>query len=229
MSESANVCKTRYFIDFDHTISKIDVWDSLIKACNPDGWRKVIDDYVGGKISSRICNLELAKSVNISEAEACELAARIGVDPTFGDFVKWAERRESPMMILSDGYEFYIDLLLKQEGIDSIPVFSNRMVWTDEGIRVEFPLYKEDCERDMAHCKCQHVREVDGWRRVYIGDGVSDACAASKCDFVYAKRNLLDYCRERQINHKPFENFQDIIDSEEARLKTMQENADTPV
>ena len=131
-------------------------------------------------------------------------------------------------MILSDGYDFYIDQLLKQEGLDSIPVYCNRMVWIDGGIEVEFPLFKEDCERDMAHCKCQHVLAADGYRRVYIGDGVSDSCAAGKCDFVYAKCNLLDFCRESQIAHEPFTNFRDVIDFEEKQMNSIQENTAVP-
>ncbi|MBN2328799.1 MAG: MtnX-like HAD-IB family phosphatase [Candidatus Omnitrophica bacterium] len=216
---------THYFVDFDHTISTIDVWDSLIRICNPQQWRTVINDYVSGKISSRVCNLELAQSITLSEEEAREIVSKIGIDSTFHDFVQWAEQNQSPLMILSDGYDFYIDQLLQSEGLDSIPVFSNRMTWTDEGIQVEFPLYKKDCERDMAHCKCQHVRRADSGRRVYIGDGVSDSCAASKCDFVYAKRNLLEYCREHRIRHEPFDNFQDVIRHEKILLNKNRANA----
>jgi 2-hydroxy-3-keto-5-methylthiopentenyl-1-phosphate phosphatase len=207
--------KTRYFVDFDHTISKRDVWNTLLIASNPDGWREIVDSYINDKISSRECNLLLAKSVTLSEDEAHDIVRDIGIDPTFHNFVDWTKQHESPLMILSDGYQFYIELLLKQEGLDHIPYFSNQMTWTDQGIQVEFPLYKEDCERDMAHCKCQHVRESNGYRRIYVGDGVSDSCAAEKCDFVYAKLNLLDYCRENNIAHKPFDNFQEIIDFEE--------------
>ncbi len=216
MNERTSAGTTRYFVDFDYTISKADVWDTLVKACNSTRWQSLIEDYVGGRISSRQCNLELAQSLSLSRSEACAIASRIGLDPTFRQFVDWAQERQSPLMILSDGYDFYIDLLLKQEGIASIPVYSNRMVWTEDGIQVEFPLYRPDCERDMAHCKCQHVRSANGYRRVYIGDGVSDTCAAGKCDFVYAKRNLLDYCRERQIQHKSFDHFLEIIEHEEA-------------
>ncbi|HOJ61422.1 MAG TPA: 2-hydroxy-3-keto-5-methylthiopentenyl-1-phosphate phosphatase, partial [bacterium] len=81
-------------------------------------------------------------------------------------------------------------------------------------IQVEFPLYRKECERDMAHCKCQHVLPVQGLRRVYIGDGVSDTCAASKCDFVYAKRDLLEFCLKNRMAHCPFEDFQRIIERE---------------
>lgn len=226
MSEQATLLNTQYFIDFDNTISQIDIWDTLMKTCDPVRWRSVVGAYVEGKISSRQCNLELAQSVKLNEIEARNLVEKIGVDPTFHDFVAWAGRKKFPLMILSDGYQFYIDQLLGREGLESIPVFCNRMVWTEGGIEVEFPLYKEDCERDMAHCKCQHVLAANGCRKVYIGDGVSDTCAASKCDFVYAKCNLLEYCRERQLAHDPFANFLDVIEREDMFFDDLSENAE---
>jgi 2-hydroxy-3-keto-5-methylthiopentenyl-1-phosphate phosphatase len=229
MSERASLFKTHYFIDFDNTISQVDIWDTLMKTCDPARWRSVVGDYVEGKISSRQCNLELAQSVTLNEIEARNIVAEIGIDRTFHDFVAWAGRKKYPLMILSDGYQFYIDQLLTHEGLESIPVFCNRMVWTEGGIEVEFPLYKEDCERDMAHCKCQHVLAADNCRKVYIGDGVSDTCAAAKCDLVYAKCNLLDYCREYEIAHHPFANFMDVIEREETYLETIPANAEISV
>lgn len=225
MTERSTTWKTHYFIDFDNTISQKDIWDTLMKTCDPARWQSVVGDYVQGKISSRICNLALAKSITLSESEARSVAEKIGIDPTFHEFVQWARKTDSPIAILSDGYDFYIDQLLKKEGLDWIPVYCNRMVWIDGGIEVEFPLFKDDCERDMAHCKCQHVLAADGYRRVYIGDGVSDSCAAEKCDFVYAKCNLLDHCRQGQIAHKPFENFRDVIEHEEKQFHSIQNKA----
>ena len=205
---------TVYFVDFDHTISRRDVWDAIVKTCAPDVWLRVIQRYIRGEISSRECNLELAQSLRVPERQARELAESIGIDPTFHAFADWVRAQESRMLILSDGYDYYIDLLLRNEGLESIPRYCNRMVWTGDKIQVEFPLYRKECERDMAHCKCQHVLPVQGLRRVYIGDGVSDTCAASKCDFVYAKRDLLEFCLKNRMAHCPFEDFQRIIERE---------------
>ncbi len=213
---------TVYFVDFDHTISKRDVWDSIVKMFSPDDWKTIIRNYLSGAVSSRVCNRQLAELVQPREEEARKLVYSIGIDPTFHDFVQWVKESESEMIIVSDGYDYYIDLLLEKEGLEDLNYFSNRMVWTENGIEVEFPLYKENCERDMAHCKCQHVFKHEGIRRVYIGDGISDTCAAQKCEKIYAKRNLLDYCREQDIECTPFENFLDIIQSEKDYLTESQ-------
>lgn len=218
MSQQSTAGDTLYFVDFDNTISQRDVWDSIVRVSAPDAWKEVIAAYVEGRISSRECNLRLAGCVRIPEPEARELVYSIGIDPTFHDFVRFARERNAPITILSDGYDYYIDLLLKREGLDSLTVFCNRMIWSGAGIEVEFPLIQPECERDMAHCKCQHLQNITGKRRVYIGDGVSDTCAARKCEAIYAKRNLLDYCREEGLEHKPFESFLDVIEFEKEAL-----------
>jgi 2,3-diketo-5-methylthio-1-phosphopentane phosphatase len=181
----------------------------------PDEWKEILDSYLRGDISSRICNIRLAKLIQPREEEARKMVYSIGIDPTFHHFVNWIEDKNVEMIIVSDGYDYYIDLLLQSEGLSYLTYFSNRMVWTDRGIEVEFPLYKQDCEKDMAHCKCQHVVEKEGARRVYIGDGVSDVCAATRCETIYAKRNLLDHCLKNHVPCTPFDDFHDVIRGEE--------------
>jgi 2-hydroxy-3-keto-5-methylthiopentenyl-1-phosphate phosphatase len=45
---------------------------------------------------------------------------------------------------------------------------------------------------------------------IFIGDGFSDRFAIELSDVVFAKRQLLAYCRERGIPCTPFETFADI-------------------
>lgn len=215
--------QTHYFIDFDNTISNQDVWDTIVQLFAPDEWKEHVSAYVRGDITSRECNLRLARIIPPREAEAREAVLAIGIDPTFHDFVHWAQDQETPVTIVSDGYDYYIRLLLEAEGLGHLLYYSNCAVWTDTGITVEFPFHQKDCERDMAHCKCQHIRDLSGIRRVYIGDGVSDLCAAVKCDHVYAKHMLLKYCRENKIACTPFENFQQIIEHEDKIFNRVQE------
>ncbi|MBD3266416.1 HAD-IB family phosphatase [bacterium] len=207
--------KTAYFVDFDFTISNGDIWDAIVKYFAPNGWKQVVNEYLEGKINSRQYNERVAAMIQPREPEVRELVLSMGIDPTFHDFTTWLDTHQYPITIVSDGYDYYIDLLLSQAGLEHLPVFCNRMVWHEDGIEVEFPLHKEDCEIGMAHCKCQHFAKFPGMRHVYIGDGVSDICAATKSHHIYAKRNLLDYCVENKISHTPFEHFLHIIEHEE--------------
>ncbi len=215
-----------YFVDFDNTISNQDVWDSLVRTFTPNGWKQVVGAYIRGEITSREGNLKVAEFFPPVEEQARELILSIGIDPTFRSFADWVERQGYPMMVLSDGYDYYIQLLFEQAGLQDLPVFCNKLVWCDSGIQVKFPYRNKQCVRDMAHCKCQHIHKNEGMRRVYIGDGISDTCAAAYCEQIYAKADLEVYCREHQIAHTGFRNFEEIIEQEEALLQelTMQED-----
>ena len=48
---------------------------------------------------------------------------------------------------------------------------------------------------------------------IFIGDGLSDLCAVPHADIVYARGDLLNYCREKDINAVEYGNFFDIINS----------------
>lgn len=205
---------TIYFVDFDHTIARRDVWDTVVRHFAEDAWQEWVGRYVRGEVSSRECNQALAQRIPPRPTEAAALIREVGLDPTFADFYAWLEARGLPMQIVSDGYDYYIDLLLREAGLPPIPRYSNALQWTEEGIQVRFPYSHADCERDMAHCKCQRVYEAQGMRRVYIGDGISDYCAARRCERIYAKRNLLQYCQDQGIPHVPFDNFHEIIQCE---------------
>lgn len=210
-----------YLVDFDHTISRKDVWDAIVKHCAPTEWQALIDEYLKGNLSSRQCNLKLAELVNKPEDDLRQIIEEIGIDPTFHDFVQWLEVRETEMVIVSDGYDYYIELLLQLEGLNHIPRFCNNLTWTESGVDVHFPLSHPECERDMAHCKCIHATENEGKRRVYIGDGISDTCVARKCEVIYAKRNLLDFCIDQGLDHQPFSTFEDVIKQENDQLISM--------
>ncbi len=210
--------KTVYFVDFDHTISKKDVWDAIARMSNPTEWRRLIDRYLKGELKSQDCNRMLAEMVTATEPEAREVVMSIGIDPTFHEFVKFVDEQNAEMMILSDGYDYYIKMLLETEGLSGIPYYCNRMEWKESGVRVEFPLNRDDCDIGMAHCKCQHITGRDDIRSVYIGDGQSDICASQKCSTVYAKRDLLKYFQSNNLLHHPFDSFLDIIESEKEIL-----------
>jgi 2,3-diketo-5-methylthio-1-phosphopentane phosphatase len=214
MTTGAIFMETVYFVDFDHTISKKDVWDAIARMSDPVAWRNMIDRYIAGELKSQDCNRMLAELVQTTEPEARKVVMSIGIDPTFHDFVAFAKEQNSPLLIVSDGYDYYIEMLLKEEGLEFLEYYCNKMQWTENGVKVEFPLNREDCENSMAHCKCQHIKARTGTRRVYIGDGISDICASQKCEVVYAKRNLLEFFQNKGLPHQPFDTFLDIIECE---------------
>ncbi|MBI1388344.1 MAG: HAD-IB family phosphatase [bacterium] len=205
-----------YFIDFDNTISRHDVWDAIVKQYIPGFRERVVSQYIHGELSSRECNELLAQQLRAHEPDVRAMVMEIGVDPCFIEFAEWARAAGLPMRIVSDGYDYYIDLLMGEAGLSWIPRNSNEMRWVGDQVAVSFPHHRDECERDMANCKCGPVMRAEGKRRVYIGDGISDACAAPRCEVIYAKGGLLAECQKRGLAHHPFESFDEILRLERA-------------
>jgi 2-hydroxy-3-keto-5-methylthiopentenyl-1-phosphate phosphatase len=55
---------------------------------------------------------------------------------------------------------------------------------------------------------------------IFIGDGLSDRFAARAADVVFAKRQLLSYCREHDIICQPFETFAEVETQIEAMMQS---------
>lgn len=83
---------------------------------------------------------------------------------------------------------------------------------TYETILPHFPFIVHTCGK-CANCKGYHVKRLHRaeCKTVYIGDGNSDRCGATECDYIFAKHDLADYCEENQIDYLPFRDFHDVI------------------
>ena len=134
-------------------------------------------------------------------------------DPYFKNFCEFCRSKDIPVAVLSDGFDAYIEPILKKEGLGWIPVYCNKLVFNGSGkCKPVFPYASESCECKCASCKRNSmlVNSGPGTVIVYIGDGYSDFCAASHADIVFAKKTLAAYCNENRIPHYPFSTFFDV-------------------
>ena len=93
-------------------------------------------------------------------------------------------------------------------------IISNKLEFTNEGIKLTFPYDKDDCDEGISK-KAIVETYKERYKKVYfIGDGYSDIDAASKADFVFAKkgRYLEKFCNDNSIEFLSYETFADIID-----------------
>jgi 2-hydroxy-3-keto-5-methylthiopentenyl-1-phosphate phosphatase len=204
----------KVFVDFDGTITLEDVGDAIFRKFGcAEKTDKIIEDLLSDKISSRQCWDELCNSVeyvNIKELD--DFVGSLDVDPTFIPFVKFCSDNEIELIILSDGFDFYIKKLFGKASLVGLKYYSNRLIVNDEGkLSAEYPHYDSDSPTS-ANCKKNHIinHSSDYDFTIYIGDGNSDKDAAQYCDFIFAKNDLLKFCSKERISFYPFNNFIDV-------------------
>lgn len=209
--------KIRFYLDFDGTISKNDVVDMVLEKFAKKEWRDVEKEWLEGRIGSRECLTRQLKLVSATQQELAGLCREVEVDEHLISFLKCAKSLEVSVTVVSDGFDFIIQQVLgralkeEQELLKILPVYSNKIQWTDKGPRAAF-LSEDICRHGCANCKPEVIRDT-AWADdtiLFVGDGMSDRYAAELSNVAFAKSKLLKYCVENEIHHVPYTNFKDI-------------------
>lgn len=194
--------------DFDGTIT-LDVTDSLLLRFGRPGWQALEDDWRAGRIGSRECMGGQIALLDCGREELDDHLAGIDIDPLFAPFVAAVAAAGGRLSIVSDGLDVAIDSILARHGIEDIPVFASRLVQIGaRSWRLEFPHARPGCAGATCKCACARSEHGEPQRAVLlIGDGESDVCAAATADIVFARRRLLEHCREAGLPHRRSDDF----------------------
>ncbi|MCX8105985.1 MAG: MtnX-like HAD-IB family phosphatase [Ignavibacterium album] len=206
--------KLKVFVDFDGTITKEDVGDSIFrKFGNPEKVEKIINDLHNERISSKQCWDLLCHSVqSINEIDLNSFIDEIQIDLTFKAFVNFCNTNNIDFIVLSDGFDYYIRRILTRENLDHLKFFANKLKIINGRFVPEYPYYNPDYPAH-ANPKQNHImnNSSDDDYTIYIGDGNSDKDAAQYCDYIFAKNSLLKFCELERISYYPFKTFDDVI------------------
>ena len=205
------------FCDFDGTITQLDVTDQILTQLAHPSWQEVEQEWVRGMIGSRECLERQIALVETSAQELNGLIDAVPIDPHFAAFYRFTEEKGIPVYVLSDGFDYVIRRVLKRAGVNG-PLRNGKHLFSS-ALRVEgrhlvpsFPHSPEPCGHGCATCKAEIIRRLaDGTHpTVFVGDGLSDRFAIEAADVVFAKWQLLAYCREHDIPCHPYETFADV-------------------
>ncbi len=206
-----------YLCDFDGTISPQDIGAAFVERFSPDGaatGRDVLADWLAGRMGHRELSSRQAALVRISgEEEALAFTRAFKLDPHFAPFVREALGRGDAVMVVSEGFDFYVRDHLARAGFADLPWAANRARFESGSIVAEFPFADPACAH-CGNCKAQHVRRYRGrgFHTVLVGDGVSDRHGAQAADSVIARGSLRTWCAEQGMAHTSFESFADVAE-----------------
>ena len=211
------VRRMRFFLDFDGTISTQDVVDVVLERFADKRWKEVEKEWAGGLIGSRECLSRQIAMIRATPEEIDSVLSSVKLDPYFVPFLKKARQWSIPVAIVSDGFDLFIERVLKQNlgeetgVLKGIPVFSNKLKKTAAGFQPFFTA-ETPCEHGCANCKEALIRKMSSpdAEIFFAGDGFSDRFAARAAHLTFAKGKLLTYCRENGIPHVAYENFKKI-------------------
>ena len=212
--------KTLVQCDFDGTVTEEDTSFFLLDAFAQGDWRRLLREYKEHRISVGEFNTRAFAMVKADKPALLEaLEGKIKVRAGFHGLVNYCRRRDFRLVIVSNGLDFYIEATLKDLGLENIEVHAAQASFHPEGMKVQY--VGPDGKRLEDGVKEAYTKSFLklGYRVIYMGNGDSDVAPAKYAHHVFATGELLAYCRENNLNYKPFENFIDVVRNLEQMLQ----------
>jgi len=204
--------KTLVQCDFDGTVTEEDVSFFLLDAFAQGDWRRLLREYKEHRISVGEFNTKAFAMVKDDKPTLLEeLKGKVKVRAGLHELVNYCLKKGFRLVIVSNGLDFYIKAVLKDLGLDSIEVHAAQASFHPEEMKVKYvgPDGKI-LEDDFKEAYIKSFLKL-GYKVIYVGNGDSDFAPAKYAHHVFATGELLAYCRENNLNYKPFENFLDIV------------------
>ncbi|MBN1539884.1 MAG: MtnX-like HAD-IB family phosphatase, partial [Candidatus Thermoplasmatota archaeon] len=167
-------------VDFDGTVTTVDASYKILERFAYGDWFSVEKKAYAHEITILEALKVQAGMVRVSHEEAERyLLEEVQLREGFREFADWCRDNTIPLEICSDGFDFTIEMLLRNWGLDWIPFTSNRTVPSETGTTIEFSHHRLECPIN-ANCKCSHLermKESTG-TVIFIGDGTTDECVS---------------------------------------------------
>jgi len=200
--------------DFDGTVSEVEASLAILRYFIPGQWERYERPWLEKEISTHDCLGYQFTMLKVPVKEMARFASdNIRLREGFKEFVAWCRARGHGLVITSSGVDFYIKAILNSNGLRGVPFIADRTHWVDGiGHIAEEGLFNEDCDW-CGNCKLELLKLYRGRKAkiVYVGDGATDECPASKADMVLARAKLLEFCKKEKLgNCLPFITFFDV-------------------
>lgn len=212
MAKTGNQKKQVVFFDFDNTITTQDVLDDmLLKFSKDDRWTELEKRWKKKEIGSLECLKGQMCGIRVKKETLDEYLSKIKIDPYFKKLIKLLNSRKVRTIIVSDNFDYILKKILERHALQDIEMYSNRLKVSNDRLIPSFPHSNKKCG-DCAHCKKTTLARTitNGEKSVYIGDGLSDACASKEADTIFAKDYLKRYLEGEGVEHIPFNNLKDV-------------------
>lgn len=200
--------------DFDGTITKTDTLAKFLEDYADPKWLDIENDWREGKFGSQECLVKQFSLVqNLTPKLISDFLDRIEIDDGFIPLCKKAKSKNIPIVVLSDGLDYFINKILEKNGLNFLDVITNHAYFNERGkFIIEFPNDSGHCSNNAGTCKCKTVKELKKIYQevIYIGDGASDFCVSKVPDKLFAKLGLAQYCKNSNISFTEYNSFWDI-------------------
>ena len=199
--------------DFDDTAAAQNVAGMLLQQFGDTTWLDVRAQFRSGSLSLKEYQEITFRNIQADRTAMQDyVKANANLRPGFGEVWQHCQDRGLPMVIVSQGLDFYIEALLEKEGFPQVPVYAVETSFTELGIDYKYNFtYPGEPNRGNSKGLVVSRFRQQGYRVLYVGDGRSDFEAAVEADQVFAHSILAEECQRQGIPYWPFRDFGDVL------------------
>ncbi|HQD52219.1 MAG: MtnX-like HAD-IB family phosphatase [Dethiobacteria bacterium] len=207
--------KIAYVLDFDGTITETDITSAMARHFGKDHYLECSAAYRRGEFGMKEWLARMSLFLPPDPAELLDFAeARATLRSGLKEFFEFARSRGRPLYIASDGFGLYIEPILKRHGCREhvAGIFCNRVLPGNGRLETLTPYAHRSCPV-CGNCKAAHVIELqeEGYRVLYVGDGLNDRFAAAYADGIFARDHLAEACTAAGFPFQRWDDFHDLI------------------
>ncbi len=198
--------------DFDGTITHQDAGFLMLDAFASGDWRQLLTEYREGKIAVGHFTTQSFAMIKADRQTLLDfIKGKVEIRAGFSELLDYCRRKGFQFVIVSNGLDFYIESILRDIGVENVEVFAARTEFHPGGVEVKY--IGPEGNQLQSDFKETYTRLFvkEGYRVIYVGNGISDLPPAKQAHHVFATGELLTYCQEININCMPFNNLDDII------------------
>ena len=197
-------------LDFDDTIVLDNTARQVFERFAKPEWREFEAGYHAGLLTVEQFNARALSTVQATRDELYDFAASV-TRPRHGflELLDWALWNDWVPVVVSNGFDFYVDALLDRLGVDRVARHAGRTrleyrwrctYYSPRGIEIE----------DGFKLAYAAAFKGAGDFVAYVGDGASDVPAARLAPVVFARDTLLASLGGEHPRLHPFETFDDV-------------------
>lgn len=200
-------------LDFDDTIVLDNTARQIFERFAAPGWREHEARYQAGKLTVEQFNAAALDLVEAEPAEIKEFVLSVA-RPRDGllELLDWAQWNDWLAMVVSNGFDIYVNPVLDSLGIDRVTRHAGRARF-DYRWRVTYFSPRGVELQDGFKLAYAASLKNTGDVVTYIGDGESDVGAAMLAGRVFARSTLLERLSGVHPDVRPFETFHDVVAS----------------
>ena len=201
------------FTDFDGTVTYRNVLDWLYENFAAPNHRDFVNRWEQGEISIQEELEGCFATIKASRIDMELFLDRVRLRPGLPDLINYCKKHSYTFAILSEGLSWYIDYILRLNGIFDVMICANNIHFCEDGVIFSFPWFDPLYPlRGTSKASIIRKYQMGGDRVIFIGDGLSDTDAAEAADIVFARDHLREYTARHGIDSIEFSTIPEIVE-----------------